>query len=237
MEGSLINMTKKVHKHTEKKIQEPVETVKSEEVNENGMHGGNQKFAIIFVFLVIIVIAIVGWESIQQAKMPQSQKIVIQKQELVKRSKDLGLVSRALTGSAIDVNTGTIVKAVRIFSPDDKTVYLELDFNSAPVGTVVDYIRYKDGRYVDHGEITIAKLNTKNILFDWTISKLLANLRNGKWKVATYTNGVLAKRILYEIQNNKVSAVYQDEAVNEFDSDYQLNHALAIGLAHPNSHD
>lgn len=190
-----------------------------------------RKFIIIFVFLVIIT---AGAVFVKIYKPPQKQPVIVKKtvikQVVVKRSKDTGVINRALTGKVIDVNTGKILVAARVFSTNDKTVYLELDFNKAPKGTIIDYIRYKGGRYVDHGEVKLTKDNTENILFNWTINNLLGSVRDGQWRVATYTNGILAKRINYEIKNNKVSYVYPDESINSTDPDYKLSDVVASRL-------
>ena len=183
----------------------------------------SKKFAIALVLIIIVVLGLVVYK---QTHKPQVKTITAKKQVVVRRSKDLGLITRGLTGKAVDVNTGKIVKAARIFSLDDKAVYLQLDLQSAPKGTVIDYIRYKNGRYVDHGELTIAKNDIKNVLFNWTISNLLANLTEGKWKVATYSNGILAKRILYEISKNKISYVYPEDTIEPNDPDYNLHSSL-----------
>lgn len=191
-----------------------------------------RKFTLIFVLLIAIILGTIGMKSYQPPQTPTIVKKTIIKQAVIRRSKDLGIIQRSLTGKAVDVNTGKIVTAARIFSPNDKTVYLELDFLSATKGTVVDYIRYKNGRYVDHGEVVVAKSDTKNLLFNWTITKLLGASRDGKWKIATYTNGVLAKKILYEISSNKVSYVYPEENISPTNSEYHLNNILAANHAH-----
>lgn len=185
----------------------------------------SKKFIMTFVLLILVVIGLVVYK---QTNKPQVKTITVKKQVVVRRSRDLGLITRGLTGKAVDVNTGKIVKAARIFSLDDKTVYLEVDLQNAPKGTVLDYIRYKNGRYVDHGELALAKNDIKNVLFNWTISNLLANLTEGKWKVATYSNGILAKRILYTISSNKVSYVYPEESISPSDPDYRLQTALLV---------
>ncbi len=189
-----------------------------------------KKFLILFIILILITVSTIGIKIYKPLLMePQVVKKTVIKQVLVKRSKDTGIINRGLTGKAIDVNTGKIITAARIFSSADKTVYLQLDFNNAPKGTVIDYIRYKKGRYVDHGEIIVPKDNTSTALFNWSINNLLANVVEGQWRVATYANGILAKRINYEVKNNKVANVSSDEVINPVDPDYKLANALVYG--------
>ncbi len=188
-----------------------------------------KKFYILFVVLILITVGAVAVKMYQASKQETAVPKTVIKQVLVKRSKDNSIIDKGLTGKAVDVNTGKIIAAARVFSTQDKTVYLELDFNEgAPKGTVIDYIRYKKGRYVDHGEIIIPKDNTSIALFNWSINNLLANLIEGQWRIATYANGILAKRINYEIKNSKVAAV-KDESVNPDDPDYSLKSTLVYG--------
>ena len=185
-----------------------------------------RSFFLLLGSLVVILVGGIAIKLLQFQKKPTVKQITVNKQVIQRRSADLGLINLALTGKAIDVNTGKIVQAARVFNVGDKTVYLELDVTNPPVGTLIDYIRYKEGKYVDHGEITITSSTTNNVLFNWTINKLLAASRNGKWKIATYANGVLAERINYEITNNKVSYLVTDEPSSRTDPEYYLSQNL-----------
>ncbi len=188
-----------------------------------------QRGNIAIIALLILAAVVAGLVVYQLFLKPKKavKTVTMSKQVVVKRSKTPGVIQRGLTGKAIDVNTGKIVTAARVFSPDDKTVYLQLDLQSPPKGTVIDYIRYKDGKYVDHGEVTLDKTDTNYILFNWTISKLIAGARDGNWKVATYTNGILEKRIAYSIEKSKVTGQSEEETVSANDSDYRLSKTLA----------
>ena len=182
------------------------------------------KFSVIVSILVLLVVGLVVYELIHRNRI---KTVVVNKQVIERRSKDLGFITRGLTGKAVDVNTGKIVTAARVFSINDKTVYLQIDLANAPKGTTLDYIRYKNGRYVDHGELSLAKNDIKNVLFNWSISNLLSSLTTGNWKVATYANGILAKRIVYSVENNKVGYVREENDVNPGSSDYYLSSTLA----------
>lgn len=186
-----------------------------------------KKFELIFAVLIFILVVAFIIKLYQPTKTPVITKRIVKKEVVQKRSQDLGLISRGLTGKAIDVNTGRIITAARIFSLDDKIIYLELDLSNAPKGTIIDYIRYKEGRYVDHGELVLNKDNLANVLFNWTINSLLSKLRDGKWKIATYTNGILSKRILYQVVNNKVSWTNNENDISSGSSDYYLYKTLS----------
>lgn len=189
-------------------------------------HTASKKFrlgksTIIIIILVAVIAGLVGLKTYQQLK-PVVKQVTVNRQVLQKRSKSLGYVNRALTGKAIDIATGKVVQAARIFTPDDKKIYLEVDLNQAQKGTIIDCLRYKNGKYVDLTEVTLQNGDIKNILFNWIITKLLSANRDGSWRVNVYAKGILEKRILYEIKDNKVSYVYPDQPVSTNDSDYRL---------------
>lgn len=181
-------------------------------------------FAIILGVLVLLISSLLFY---QQTSKPKIHPITIKTQLLVRRSMNLNEIKRSLTGKAIDVNTGKVVKAARIFSSrDDKTVYMELDLQNNKKGLVIDYIRYKGGRFVDHGEIILGKDNIQTVLFNWTINNLVSKLTEGQWKVATYTNGVLANRILYSVTSTGQVGYVTSQAVTPNAPDYNLSNAL-----------
>lgn len=186
------------------------------------------KFGIVFILLVIVTFGLIGYRTYQQNKaQKQIAKKTVVKQVLVRRSKIPNIITRVTTAKAIDVKTGKVITAARIFSFSDKTIYLALDLNNAKSGTHIDYIRYLNGRYVDHGNIKIVKDLTNNINFSWTNTRSLGSVTDGKWKIATYTNGILEKRVNYLVQKNQVSYVYPDESISLSDADYQLNKTIA----------
>lgn len=184
------------------------------------------KFTMAFVILVLVATGILGYKAYQQTQNQISKKTVV-KQVLVRRSKIPNIIVKATTAKAIDVKTGKVITAARVFSFNDKTVYLALDLNSAKSGTFIDYIRYLNGRYVDHGNVKITKNGTNNLTFNWTNTKPLGSVGDGKWKIATYSNGILEKRVNYTVAKSQVRNV-EEELVLSSDSDYRLNHAISL---------
>ncbi len=182
----------------------------------------------IIILLITIVGGLVAYKTYQQIKPNQqpAQKTVV-KQVVVRRSKIPNVIVTATTAKAIDVKTGKVITAARVFTLNDKTVYLALDLDSAKSGTNIDYIRYLNGRYVDHGNAKLSKDATDNINFSWTNNRSLGSILDGKWKIATYTNGVLEKRVSYVVQKNEVSQVWVEEP-SLADSDYKLSKTLSF---------
>lgn len=182
----------------------------------------------IIILLVVLVGGLIGYKTYQQIQsQKQAEKKTVVKQVIVRRSKIPNVIVQATTAKAIDVKTGKVITAARVFSTVDKTVYLALDLDKPKSGTNIDYIRYLNGRYVDHGNSKLTKDLVENISFSWTNSRSLGSVIEGKWKIATYTNGILEKRVSYVVQKDKISQIQVEEPVLA-DSDFKLNNALAL---------
>ncbi len=183
---------------------------------------------IVLLFLVLATGSFVAFRSYQQWQQQKTKQQPLVKQVLVRRSKSLNVITQAITAKAIDVNTGKVITAARVFSTSDKTVYLSLDLDNPAIGTRIDYIRYLFGRYVDHGSIKVDRPKTSNLAFSWVVTKPLGSRPDGQYKVATYTNGILEKRVSYTIEKAKLSFVSVDDSeVSSNDPDYRLAIALA----------
>lgn len=166
----------------------------------------------IFILLILIVAGLLGYKTYRQIQtQKQAEKKTVVKQVIVRRSKIPNVIVSATTAKAIDIKTGKVITAARLFTGSDKTIYLALDLDSAKAGTNIDYIRYLNGRYVDHGNAKLSKDLTDNINFSWTNTRQLGSVAEGNWKIATYTNGVLEKRVSYVVQKGNISQVQVEE--------------------------
>lgn len=181
----------------------------------------------ILLLLVVATGGFVAYRSYSQWQQRKTKQKPVIKQILVRRSKSPNVIIQATTAKAIDVNTGKVITAARIFSTNDKTVYLSLDLDKPQVGTRIDYIRYLYGRYVDHGSIKVDRPLTSNLAFSWVVTRPLGSRPDGQYKIATYANGILEKRVTYVIEKAKLSSVSIDGGVFPGDPDYQLVLALA----------
>lgn len=187
-------------------------------------------FSSIIILLLVITAGLIGFRTYQQfiAHQNENPKKTVVKQALVRRSKIPNIITSATTAKAIDVKTGKVITAAKVFSLEDKTVYLALDLDKAKSGTFIDYIRYLNGRYVDHGNAKIIKDATENISFSWTNTKSLGSITEGNWKIATYSNGILEKRVNYVVKKDQVTYMFPDEDIFPFGPDYQLGNTLAL---------
>ncbi len=180
---------------------------------------------VVLLILITLTVGAIGYRSYWQwrkAQLARATKNIV-KDVLVRRSKIPNIITQATTAKVIDVKTGKVITAARVFTLNDKTVYLSLDLDSPTIGTRIDYIRYLSGRYVDHAGVKIVKPNTSLLNFSWAIIRSLGSLNEGGYKVATYTNGILEKRITYVIEKNKVASVSVDDTISSSDPDYRLS--------------
>jgi len=79
------------------------------------------KFTIVLVVLVIFTAGLLGYKSYQQynAQKMAIKKTVTKQQVLVRRSKIPNVIVNATTAKAIDVKTGKVIQAARVFSLND----------------------------------------------------------------------------------------------------------------------
>lgn len=171
-------------------------------------------FAPILMILLLLVLAtggFVAYRGYGQWQQQQNKKKPVVKQMLIRRSRNPNVITQATTAKAIDINTGKVITAARVFSTNDKTVYLSLDLDNPKIGTRIDYIRYLFGRYVDHGSVKVDKLQTSNLAFSWVVTRPLGSRPDGQYSVATYSNGILEKRVTYVIEKSKLSFVKVDD--------------------------
>lgn len=171
-------------------------------------------FAPILIVLLLLVLAtggFVAYRGYGQWQRQQNKKKPVVKQMLIRRSRNPNVITQATTAKAIDINTGKVITAARVFSTNDKTVYLSLDLDNPKIGTRIDYIRYLFGRYVDHGSVKVDKPQTSNLAFSWVVTRPLGSRPDGQYSVVTYSNGILEKRVTYVIEKSKLSFVKVDD--------------------------
>lgn len=210
----------------------PPKVKESPGTSRPGVTHSRLKIAAVLGLLLVVILSLVGYKMYRQITKPKAKETkTIVKQELVRRSVNPEIIQKATTAKAIDVNTGRVITAVSLFTLDDKTVYLALELNSPKVGTSLDYIRYLNGRYVEHGNVQIQNEKTDHLTFNWTNTRPLGSVGDGKWRIATYTNGILEKSVNYVVQKNKVTSMTVEEP-NLGYVEYYLEKALSFAKGH-----
>ncbi len=125
---------------------------------------------------------------------PTTQKVVMP------RSKAPGIVTAALTAHGYNSKTGSAIKPDKYFAPKDPQVFLLMNVNKPKVGDRVEYVRYLQGKYLDHRSIKVAQANWKYAYFGWS-AKTGKEHKKGIYRVRVYSNGVLEKKLNYIVRN------------------------------------
>lgn len=131
---------------------------------------------------------------------PKSTSSTVKKVTIPPRSIAPGVILAALTAHGYNPKTGSAIKPDKYFSPKDKQIYLLMNVNKPKIGTRIEYVRYLQGKYLDHRSIKIAQSNWKYAYFGWT-NKPGKDHKKGIYRVRVYSNGVLEKKINYLIRN------------------------------------
>ena len=75
-----------------------------------------------------------------------------------------------------------------------------MNVNKPKKGTNFEYVRYFDGKYVDHKSLTTLSTNTDYVSFKWTLVNAKSMRLPGDYKVKLYTNGKFEKELSYQVR-------------------------------------
>ncbi len=153
---------------------------------------------------LVIIVAVAAFLAVSyltyQAFVAQPKGQNTPQQITKPRSKAPGMITQVVTTKAIDSKTGQAVSPTNTFSKTDRVIYLVIALKNPTVGTKIEYTRYLNGKFLDNRSLTVARANTNNIIFDWTLNKPGAAHLAGNYKVKVYTNGIFEKEINYLVQ-------------------------------------
>ncbi len=134
----------------------------------------------------------VAWQKIKLAQEKGNVRVVA-------RSKPPGIIAAAYLAKSIDPSTGKAKETTDVFSPEDNDLYLVITFHTVVPGTRVEYVRYRNNKFLDHGsiELTIARATYGSI--NWSSHPPLGNRPKGTYLIKIYTNGRLEKTAAYTV--------------------------------------
>ena len=115
---------------------------------------------------------------------------------LAKRSKAPGLVLGATTATGFNTTTGQPINAKKEFLSTDKSIVLLMSMKNPPVGTRIEYVRYLNGKYLDHNSLQVARPGWLYSYFTWLTKANKSHLA-GLYQIRVYTNGILEKNFNY----------------------------------------
>lgn len=173
-------------------------------------------FALLLVVVIIVLVGAAGFlgyrvtrpktstpttSQAPSAKKPLGNKIPNKSSQKVipPRSIAPGVISAAITAHGYNPRTGSVIKPDKYFSPGDRQLYLALKINKPKVGTHIEYVRYLQGKYLDHRSIKVAQPNWKYAYFGWT-NKPGKEHKKGIYRIRLYSNGILEKKVNYIVR-------------------------------------
>lgn len=158
----------------------------------------NEKgFTPLLIVIIIVLIGAAGFLGYQVTRPKTSTKS--SQKVIPPRSKAPGVISAAITAHGYNPKTGSVIKPDKYFSPKDRQLYLALNINKPKVGTHIEYVRYLQGKYLDHRSIKVTQPNWKYAYFGWT-NKPGKQHKKGIYRVRVYSNGILEKKVNYIVR-------------------------------------
>lgn len=158
----------------------------------------NQKGLTSIVILVILValagLSFLGYKFISKTPiLPVVAKF--------KPSSQLaGIITRVTTAKEINPKTGLATKPSKYFLPKDPIIYLTMNLMDAKTSTRVEYVRYLNGKYLDHKSIRLTQPNPTIAIFNWKLGKATSTHRKGIYRVKLYSNGKFEKNLNYIVR-------------------------------------
>lgn len=173
---------------------------------------GQKGLTPIIIVLVIAALGGVGFLGYQlyRSKIPAGTNPTLKilpsnqpksiKNTVLPRSKAPGIITAALTAHGYNPKTGSAIKPDKYFSTKDNQIYLLMNVNKPKVGTRIEYVRYLQGKYLDHKSLKMTQPNLKYAYFSWS-TKPGKDHKKGIYRVRVYSNGILEKKINYLIRS------------------------------------
>ncbi len=181
----------------------------------------NQKGVIPILALVVTLVAIgiVGYFGYKQLskgntaaptykntfnknnkKTTQKVKVVPKVASSKPRSVAPGVITQVATAKSFNSN-GSPVNPTSKFTTKNNQMYLIASLKGAKPGQKIEYVRYLNGKYVDHRSVTLSKNILGYVYFGWS-TKPGKSFPIGIYRTRVYTDGVLEKRVNYMVQKD-----------------------------------
>lgn len=110
------------------------------------------------------------------------------------------IILSARTTKEVDPRTGIGKRTVTVFSTKSPVIYVSLAVARPPLGTKFEYVRYFNGKYIDHGSLETSKNAMKNISFSWKLKDINSRHLAGNYRVKLYVNGNFEKEVAFTVK-------------------------------------
>ena len=128
----------------------------------------------------------------------QSSNSAVKRGHVMSRTKKPGIVKDVVMTTDVNPNNGKPFNNKAVFSKSN-TVYADIRLNNASKGMHIEYVRYYNGKYLDHGSIQLSQNNSDYANFNWQRTNKKATDAKGTYLLKIYANGRLETTTHYSI--------------------------------------
>ncbi len=134
------------------------------------------------------------YPKVQSLLKPTRNAITIER-----RSVKPGIVAEVVFAKSIDLQTSKPLVLSSTFVKTDEDIYMVLTLNNVSVGTRIEFVRYRNSKYVDHGSVEIVKPKAQYTNINWMAKPPLGKRPAGEYLIKVYTNGKLETASSYTV--------------------------------------
>lgn len=110
------------------------------------------------------------------------------------------IIGPIVMAKSINEKTGDPIDITSEFAENDKDIILVVALSGCKIGTRIEYVRYLNNKFLDHGSIKLRKAQSETVSFIWSLRKKNSSHLKGNYRIKTYLNGKFGKDIFYTVK-------------------------------------
>jgi len=108
-----------------------------------------------------------------------------------------GSVVSVVSAKSYDSHRNVASEVTSSFSPTDRQIVLGVTLQGYPAGSRCEFVRYLNGKYLDHGSVPVKKPTANTVFFTWTLTKPGVSHLPGPYRIKVFVNGRYARELTY----------------------------------------
>lgn len=112
------------------------------------------------------------------------------------RSKKPDVISKVVFAKSIDTKGRPVILGSK-FGKKEEEIYMLVNLKNVKEGTKIEYVRYRNGKYLDHRSLEVTKANAGFASFNWKLQTPPGVRPAGNYLIKVYTNGKLETATTY----------------------------------------
>ena len=153
---------------------------------------------IVIVLVLVAVIAGAGFLVFQRTQDAKRANSTSNLPGTAKTTKAASVVKSVEFSTAVD-NVGKAIAPSATFATSDGKINVVSSLQSPTKGTTIEFVRYRDNKFVDNGSLALSKDGAQYAGFDFT-PKPGKKHPTGIYKVKIYANGVYQAAGTYSVK-------------------------------------